>query len=178
MFEELPHGAYNFNVLRGLIEGFQILHIGAGVEIGVFDGGTSWYLLSSFPQLTLLSVDPYKAYSEYDQERLKQAEDRARSRLQPFGERSRLIKATSVEAAIALPDNTFDFVFIDGDHSYEAVREDLKAWYPKVRPGGLFSGHDYRWDSVMRAVDEFAEAHALCGKCSPKESDIWWIIKP
>ncbi len=178
MFEELPFGAYNFNVLRGLLEGLDIIKLGLGAEIGVFDGGTSMYLLGSFPELTLVSVDPYKAYVEYDQNRMDKAEALAFARLERFGTRSRRIKSTSVEAASAFPANTFDFIFIDGDHSYEAVKADLNAWYKTVRPGGLFSGHDYRWDGVKRAIEEFAALHKLTGKCSPKESDIWWIIKP
>ncbi len=64
-----------------------------------------------------------------------------------------------------------------GDHSYEAVKEDTEAWYPAVRSGGLFAGHDHRWPSVRQAVEEFAGARGLTGGCSPAESDIWWILK-
>lgn len=47
-------------------------------------------------------------------------------------------------------------LFLDGSHEYEHVRDDIAAWAPKVRPGGLISGHDYHpsWPSVQRAVDE------------------------
>ena len=177
MFEEAPYGAYNFNVLRGILEGFAIIQNGMGVEVGVFEGGTSMYLLQSFPQLTLVSVDPYKAYHEYDQEKLNQAEAAALDRLKPYGERSRRLKLDSITAAKSFPDNCFDFVFIDASHTYDAVSADLEAWYRTVRPGGLFSGHDYRWGGVTKAVDEFAEARSIKGRCSPKESDIWYFNK-
>jgi hypothetical protein len=49
----------------------------------------------------------------------------------------------SVEAAKQFEDGYFDFVYIDSDHSYEGVTEDLEAWYPKVRKGGMIAGHDY-----------------------------------
>jgi hypothetical protein len=58
---------------------------------------------------------------------------------------SRIIidRCSSVEAASHYSDGFFDFVYIDADHTEAAVREDLKAWWPKVRLGGILAGHDY-----------------------------------
>jgi hypothetical protein len=72
-------------------------------------------------------------------------------------------RATSAEAAGRIADHELDFVYIDGDHTYEAVKADLAAYAPKVRPGGLLAGDDYGvegwWeDGVTRAVDEFVAA--------------------
>ena len=53
-------------------------------------------------------------------------------------------------------DESVRFVFIDADHSYDAVLSDLKEWWPKLRKGGIFAGHDYgvkAWPGVKRAVD-------------------------
>lgn len=62
----------------------------------------------------------------------------------------------SVRAAQFFADESIDFVFIDGDHAEQAVRDDLTAWYPKIKRGGLFAGHDYNsWDTVTRAVNGF-----------------------
>lgn len=176
--EESLIGSYNFSVLREILDGFNLLQINAGIEVGVFDGGTSQYLLKSFPALRLFSVDPYKLYNEYDAERLAQAEAMSFRRLSPFAERSIRIKEDSLTAAALLPDDSFDFVFIDADHSYEAVKKDMEAWYPKIRRGGLFSGHDYRWEGVARAVHEFSEERGNPGYFTPPASDIWWFIKP
>lgn len=64
----------------------------------------------------------------------------------------------SVEAATLYPDNSLEFVFIDANHEYEAVKADLAAWYPKVKQGGHIAGHDYISDErVKKAVDEFFE---------------------
>ena len=54
------------------------------------------------------------------------------------------------------PDESIDFLFIDADHSYEAVKKDLELWYPKVKHGGVISGHDYTEPcGVKMAVDAF-----------------------
>lgn len=70
-------------------------------------------------------------------------------------------RSRSVEAAAAFADGELDWAYIDGDHTYEAVKADLEAYYRVLRPGGLLAGDDYGvpgwWeDGVTRAVDEFA----------------------
>jgi hypothetical protein len=55
-----------------------------------------------------------------------------------------------------IPDRSLDCVFIDGDHSYDALRQDLAFWWKKVRVGGHMLGDDYAFPSVARAVHEFA----------------------
>ncbi|HEY4428616.1 MAG TPA: class I SAM-dependent methyltransferase [Solirubrobacteraceae bacterium] len=70
-------------------------------------------------------------------------------------------RSRSVEAAADFPDESLDWVYIDGDHTYEAVKADLAAYARAVKPGGLLAGDDYGlagwWgDGVTRAVDEFA----------------------
>jgi len=67
-----------------------------------------------------------------------------------------IIEAYSPKIAEIFPNEFFDLVFIDGDHSYEATRADIKAWFPKVKFRGLLAGHDYfHWEpGVVKAVDE------------------------
>ena len=62
------------------------------------------------------------------------------------------MRMTSLEAAALIPDKSVDMVFIDGDHSYEAVRADIAAWLPKARK--LICGHDWQWHTVQEAVTE------------------------
>ncbi len=67
------------------------------------------------------------------------------------------VRAMSVAAAsqlLAQHGRVFDFVFIDADHSYEGCREDIAAYLPLLKSGGLISGHDYHWAGVKQAVDE------------------------
>lgn len=68
-------------------------------------------------------------------------------------------KGDSAESAASFADASLDGVFIDAAHDYESVVRDVAAWFPKVKPGGIFAGHDYPFDGVRRAVDEHAAAH-------------------
>jgi hypothetical protein len=71
-------------------------------------------------------------------------------------------RAPSVDAAAAV--GPVDWVYVDGDHTYEGVLADLEAWAPRVRPGGVIAGDDYgatgQWwgDGVQRAVAEFTRS--------------------
>lgn len=65
------------------------------------------------------------------------------------------IKLSSREAHKIFQDESIDFAFIDADHSYEGVTEDIKCWYPKIKKGGVLAGHDYDWPSVKSAVTNY-----------------------
>ena len=67
------------------------------------------------------------------------------------------IKDTSYNAATTFGDESQDMIFLDADHSYEAIKQDIEAWYPKVIPGGVLCGHDYGMETypgVEKAVRE------------------------
>ncbi len=75
-----------------------------------------------------------------------------------------LLRGDSVKMSSAVIDGELDFVYLDADHTYEAVKADIAAWWPKVRVGGTLGGHDYigieRFGvtfGVIRAVDEFVK---------------------
>lgn len=73
-----------------------------------------------------------------------------------------LIKEWSHIAVNQFEDESLDFLYLDANHSYKACLEDLKMWYPKIKKGGILSGHDY-WDGpdesagVKKAVNEFVK---------------------
>lgn len=77
----------------------------------------------------------------------------------------RIHRRTSLEAASAFEDGYFDWIYLDADHSYEAIRDDLEAWLPKVKAKGFIAGDDYAveggwWgDGVLRAVDEIVSTN-------------------
>jgi len=73
------------------------------------------------------------------------------------------IQADSALAASKFADGSIDCVYIDADHSYEGIKRDFEAWYPKVRSGGIVSGHDYGANNdcpgVKQFIDEYMAAH-------------------
>lgn len=131
------------DVFTALVRGSQWT---SGAEIGVDKGILFGMLLKACPSLTLTGVDLFP-----DKLRSHRAFDYARQ----FADRARLIEGDSVASAAEVPDGSLDFVFIDADHSYEAVRRDIEAWRGKVRQGGWIGGHDYnrKFPGVVRAVN-------------------------
>jgi GT2 family glycosyltransferase len=89
------------------------------------------------------------------------------------------ILTSSVRAATLFPNESVDFCFIDGDHSYESVTADLNAWWPKIRPGGMLAGHDYRgtaaWTiGLTPAVHDF---FGVTDAAHPKAANCWAMTK-
>ncbi|CAE8644706.1 unnamed protein product, partial [Polarella glacialis] len=123
----------------------------AAAEIGVDHGETSEALLTNLPGLTLFLVDPFEfADANYFvQEKFRSSTFAARTsetlmaRLQPFRNRSILMCQPSSRAVNWIAPKSLDFVFIHGDHSYNAARNDIRTWRTKLRPGGILAGHDY-----------------------------------
>jgi predicted O-methyltransferase YrrM len=149
-----------------------------GAEVGVWCGPNAEALLSVFPNLHLLLVDTYvdegqpnALISKYT---AAEAREMASKAVQPYDGRYTWMIQPSVEAAALVPDGDLDFVFIDADHQYEPVKEDIEAWYPKVRNGGIVAGHDYsvHHKGVIRAVQErFGDRHKLA------RGKVWWVRK-
>ncbi len=86
-------------------------------------------------------------------------------------------RCTSLAAAPQFADGSLDFVFLDARHTFEDVKQDLAAWWPKLRPGGLFAGHDYQhWPGVRAAVDAFVAVRGL-GHAFRTSRTSWMIYK-
>lgn len=124
---------------------FHHLDFKVGVEIGTEYGLYAETICKAAPRLKLYSVDPYRAYRGYrehkSQNKLNGIYDQAMQRM--MGYNHEFIRKPSVEAAPQFADNSLDFVFIDGNHSLLHVVQDLVAWVPKVKQGGIISGHDF-----------------------------------
>lgn len=141
-----------------------------GAEVGVAEGRFTAALLRLCPHVTLTAVDDfapgYKTWmgTEWSAETQRANERAFEGVLDKYRGRVRIYRLPSLEAAKEIGDDwKFDFVFIDADHSYEAVKADIAAWRTKVREGGWVTGHDYdltRFPGVVRAVEEsFADFH-------------------
>jgi len=150
---------------------FNELGFKIGVEVGVFEGDYSRWLLKMMPKLKLYGVDtwiPYKDYKDFKDNTIIDAYKKAKNNVKGFD--CTLIKGWSEKVVKKFDDESLDFVFIDGNHAYEWVVQDIALWSKKVRKGGIVYGHDYkdythsrRWKemSVIPAVDGWVKAYKI-----------------
>jgi hypothetical protein len=143
--------------------GYQVF-----AEIGVERAHYTKHLLKTMPDARVYAVDPWLAYGGYrehvTQEKLDGFYIETQARLAEFGDRARVVRANSVEAAVGIPPESLDVVYIDGNHTLPWVIADLHAWVPKVRPGGMVCGHDYgrrRVGHVKEAVVAWTTAYDI-----------------
>jgi len=179
-----PHTKQLVRLIKRLVKNPEI-----GCEVGVWKGGTSTCLLRKFPNLRLLMVDNYQEYevkgnpwsvSTSSQEEMMQAMVTASRETLFAKDRRILMVGYSTQAAKLISDESLDFVFIDADHHYEHVLEDIRVWFPKVKPQGLISGHDYsmrKRNQVRKAVDAFIQEHPYEVNYTGLKAKIWWFIK-
>lgn len=80
-----------------------------------------------------------------------------------------VIESDSAEAANQFADGSVDFCFIDADHSYEGVKRDIAAWFPKMKVGGVIAGHDRVRVGVARAVADAFLRYETSGPL------VWWV---
>lgn len=164
------------------------------VEVGVEVGKLSRTLLHRHQKLRLTMVDSWlpmnrqpigyvttrdpsaqKTWCE-QLERKAQAEEVQRE----YADRCRIVHDDSIHAAMGFDVRSFDMVFLDGDHSFDGVLNDLSAWRCTIRPGGWFAGHDYDnptdqqdMSGVKKAVDGY---FATLGKIE-KGVDFTWFFR-
>ncbi len=142
-------------------------------EVGVFRGVHAASMMGTNPN-SLFLIDRWRAFREEEVGGEKQVQKvstkgmlnamcEAIMACKPNQNIAKIIRMDSLEAAELFPDYFFDFVYIDGGHKYEFVKTDLEAWYPKVKRGGWFGGHDLcsQLEGVMRAVSEFLQQTGL-----------------
>lgn len=133
-------------------------------EVGVYNGDFSQRIETICKPSELYLIDPWQAILSRKEEKYNQAsQDRryekvvSQFRKQVADKRIHIVRQTSDKAVTDFSDNFFDFLYIDGDHSYEQVKKDINNYYYKVKSGGLLCGDDYNIDGVRKAVDEFVK---------------------
>jgi len=136
-----------------------------GAEIGVYQGNLSRLLLKNIPGLTLYMIDSWANDTYKDNPKLHKIYDlrahenylKALKIHNLYSNKTIIMRAYSIQAANIFHPETFDFVFIDANHTYEDLKIDTNIWLPKVKKGGYICGHDYGnkdWPGVKQAVDE------------------------
>lgn len=144
-------GVFNFDDIYSS-EVNRIKDSGTFVEIGILYGkSTAWMaeaIKDSNKNIDFYAID--NNISIYLNDNLK-----------PIKDYVTVLESDSVKASENFKDKSIDFVFIDGDHTYDGVINDLKAWDKKIKDGGTIAGHDYIKNSrndkieVWEAVNDF-----------------------
>lgn len=174
------------------------LDLKVGIEIGVDEGIFSEFILQNSNIKILHSIDAWSAetsktlslYAARSARHMAESgqnychvEELARERLSKFGARSNVIKSISWDASNLFENDSVDFIYFDGSHTTEGFGKDMQCWVPKVKKGGLLSGHDYchkhRYGyGVIEVVDDFMQKHELkLNITKERKSPSWWAIK-
>jgi hypothetical protein len=133
--------------------------IGNMAEVGCYQGESTEIFVRKAQRV--IAIDPWVngydpsdiASENVDAALVEAAFDRRHS----TNGRVQKLRQTSLAAAVTIQDGSLDMVYLDGDHRYEAVQRDLKAWLPKLKPRGLMCGHDFwpgNFDGTVAAITE------------------------
>jgi predicted O-methyltransferase YrrM len=168
---ELPNfGRDNLGTL------FTGLGFTKGAEIGTEQGVFAETLCKTMPGVTLFCIDAWKAYRGYRdhtrQEKLDRFYEITKQRLAPYN--VTLIRKFSMDAVKEFKDESLDFVYIDGNHDFINVTQDVYYWSKKVRSGGIVAGHDY-----IKRRDEAAGVHvkqAMHGYTDAYRIRPWFVL--
>lgn len=147
--------------LKGITHMHKI-NVRSIAEIGVWKGESSSLFSALFPSAQLYLIDLWKYYPEYgsknsgpsskNPEDFERAYKLVKEKFHNYANCT-IIRKKSSDAVIDVP-NDLDLIFIDANHSYKYVKEDIHLWSKKVKKGGIIAGHDYSSDfpGVMEAV--------------------------
>jgi hypothetical protein len=128
----------------------------SGIEVGVLHADLSIFLLENCLKIKkLYLIDPWKKYNkeeyvdsvneksqkEYDEIYLS-----VKQRIKSHEERVELLRGESKEFENKFSENSLDFIYLDANHMYENVFNDISTWYPKIKKGGILFGNDFMED--------------------------------
>ena len=171
----MRYGNHHEQVIALFSEHFKDVPF-TGIEIGTAQGMLTKSLLLRLPNLTsLYTIDPYRHdpsshfEASFPVEAQEQRKGEADVALAIYADRLVRLIVGSDEAATQTPDEV-DFVYIDGDHTPAQIRRDISNYYPKVKAGGIFGGHDYQ-----HAIPIFRTM--IDGQICLGDDLTWWVIK-
>jgi len=130
------------------------------VEVGSWKGKSSSFMIveiiNSGKDIDFYCVDTWEGGIEHQEmDCLVNLYSTFLDNMRPLEKYYFPLKISSLSAASKFKDKSIDFVYIDASHEYLDVIHDIKAWMPKVKPGGIIAGHDYaNFYGVTQAVNE------------------------
>ena len=115
------------------------------VEIGCAAGNNALDILTKLNVREYVAIDPYERagsdYDDYNRARLALMREQSKRKLRAFDDRIRWIYKPSLDAVADLQ-GPYDFIYVDGPHTYPAVLQDMTAYYPLLAERSVFGGHD------------------------------------
>lgn len=166
-------------VLADLAKRYELTKL---CEVGVKSGGLTAKLALLLPDSHIWAVDPWCFYPDWpswDNAKHLRHEQQFDSVQRRYPKQIIKMKLPSLRAAAVLPDGGLDLVFLDGDHSYDAVKADIEAWLPKVRRGGVLAGHDYnntaKYGDYFKGVDKAVNERWPAGAINIEPDYVWWV---
>lgn len=189
----------------------EALRFSTGVELGVQRGNFAADILSRWTSAKrYILVDLWEHQKNYHdvanvgQQEQDRRMNEALKQTSRFQDKIEICRNYTIHCATQYPDEIFDFVYVDARHDYKGVLEDMRAWWPKLKEGGIMSGHDYldsvevaaingqNWSiafdgtvqpenkAVRSAVNEFAEEQMLHLQVTYRDSpwNTWYFQKP
>jgi len=142
-----------------------------GAEIGVRKGKFSLVLCKANPNLHMFCVDPWMPYGgrKYTKEKQDGLFEIAKKTLAPYN--VTFIRKTSMEGVKDFKENSLDFAYIDGNHLFDFVMEDIIHWSRRVRSGGIVACHDFHYGSNVEVVE------AVMAYTRANHIDPWYVTK-
>jgi hypothetical protein len=143
-------------------------------------------IINSRKAINFVCIDPWTdggpdlKDTKYYKELRKPVYDTFLENIRPVRHAITPLRMTSLEGAAKFADGEIDFLMLDGDHNYPAIKADIDAWLPKMKKGGVISGDDYLWPGVKKAADDaFGDkVHAVIKKPITKTYHTsvayWW----
>jgi len=169
---ELPGGRGR----GGLTSLWQELGYKKGAEIGVESGRYSVTICATNPGVKLYLVDPWKTYPQYrehvTQEHLDILYNDTIKRARPYN--CEVLRGFSMDVVKKFDDNSLDFVYIDANHDFQNVTDDITQWSKKVRKEGVVSGHDFRQPRVGAVNDTVDAVNAYVKANNINPLFIWY----
>jgi len=156
----------------GLYKMFADKGFKVGCEVGVQRGRNAFVMLENIPDLKLYLVEPYADHPSNDRLFGKKVHDKFRKQAHKRLEGRDVVwvEKFSEECFREIPDKTLDFVYIDGEHTWDYAVVDLSVWNNKVKTGGIISGHDFGYKGnknykhsgrITEALTHFTEIYKI-----------------
>jgi len=146
------------------------------VEVGSYVGDSTEIFSNNFDNV--VAIDPWKnSYDDKDGSSYLYPMNMIEAQFDELVKSKgniKKIKTTSVKGAKQYKDESLDMVYIDAVHQYKNVVEDMKVWYPKIKYGGILSGHDFtpNFPGCMKAIKEYIGSPTLLSRDTS-----WGVVK-